>query len=454
MSIYSLIRRAPRRTSAIALMIAAAIIVPSTLLAWGPSRDTYTYDDANKRVCLSSNTSTCVKPAQPVFNSITNTPHYGDERNFVTIKSTDGGSGTSSAWTDELNIQNNKEYFVRMYVHNNAEAEHVAQNVTAKFNLPTQSAKRIQIDGYLSSTNAVPTEVWDQAVFNSTGNFSLKYVTGSATYTNNNLQEQTRVFNLPDSVVGNGAQLGYDSMNGNIPGCFQYAGYVVFKVKAVTSDFDVQKTVRVNGAEDQTFKEDVTVKPGDKVDYQIHFKNTGGTTLNDVSVEDKLPVGVSYVPGTTYLYTAAGKKLVADGVTTTGINIGDAVPTAEAYIRFTAKVNGDINLPICGNNTARNTVKVITGVATKQDTADLTINKTCEPNEISVCVLPTESTPARIVKINESDFDSKTMSKDLSDCVELPHTGPTENIVAMIGLGALVASIGYYVASRRVGLNQ
>ena len=450
-SITSLVRRAPKRFSAIVLMLAAAIIVPATLMAWGPSRNTYTYDDANKRVCLSSNTAECVKPTQPVFNSITNSPKYGDERNFVTIKSTDGGSGTSSAWTDELTVQNNKEYFVRMYVHNNAEAQYVAQGVSAKFNLPTYNAKRIQIDGYLSSTNAAPTEVWDQAVFSSTGNFALQYVAGSATYTNNNLQEQTRVFNLPDSVVSTGAQLGYDSMNGQIPGCFQYGGYVVFKVKAVTSDFDIEKTVRINGASDTTFKENVAVKPGDKVDYQIHFKNTGGTTLREVVVKDTLPAGVSYVAGSTNLYTAAGKKAVADGVTTTGINIGDAVPTAEAYVRFTAQVNGDIALPVCGNNTARNTAQIVTAIATKQDTADITINKACA-GKITVCELATK----KVVTINESDFNTSKYSKDLSVCTttppELPKTGMGENIVALLGLGALTAGVVYFVRSRRLTL--
>lgn len=449
-SLTSLVRRAPKRFSAVILMLAAAIIVPATLMAWGPSRNTYTYDDANKRVCLSSNTTECIKPAQPVFNSITNSPNYGDERNFVTIKSTDGGSGTSSAWTDELTVQNNKEYFVRMYVHNNAEAQYVAQGVSAKFNLPTYNAKRIQIDGYLSSTNAAPAQVWDQAVFSSTGNFALQYVAGSATYTNNNLQEQTRVFNLPDSVVGNGAQLGYDSMNGQIPGCFQYGGYVIFKVKAVTSDFDVQKTVRLNGAEDKTFKESVVVKAGDKVDYQIYFSNTGGTTLANVNVQDTLPAGVTYVPGTTYLHNANGTRVVADGIASTGLNIGDYAPTAGAYLKFTAQVKNDVSLT-CGSNVLRNTVKVVTSVATKQDTADITINKACA-GKITVCELATK----KVVTINESDFNTSKYSKDLSVCTttppELPKTGMGENIVALLGLGALTAGVVYFVRSRRLTL--
>jgi len=444
-----MIRRAPKRFSAAVLMVAFAIIIPATLFAWGPNRPTYTYDDANNRVCLASNTSTCVSPTQPTFNSITNTPNYGDERNFVTIKTTDGGSGSSSAWGDDITVQNNKEYFVRMYVHNNAEAEHVAEGVTAQFNIPDYSAKRIQIDGYLSSTNASPTKVWDQAVFNSDSNFQLQYVAGSAQYTNNNLQEQTRVFNLGDSVATTGAQLGYDSMNGKIPGCFEYAGYVTFKVKAVTSNFDIQKTVRVNSATDKTFKENVAVNAGDKVDYQLYFKNTGGTTLPNVSIQDTLPAGVTYVTGTTYLHNANGTRIVADGVAANGLNIGDYAPGADAYIKFTAEVNKNISL-VCGPNTLRNIVKAVTSTGTKQNTADVLVNKVCAPGKITVCEIATK----KIVTIDEAQFDTSKYTKDLTKCEvtppELPKTGPTENIVAVIGLGALIASVVYYVRSRRL----
>jgi uncharacterized repeat protein (TIGR01451 family) len=281
--LISLIRRAPKRTSALLAVIAAVVIVPSALFAWGPTRDTFTIET----------------PADHVtFDSITNNPNYGDERNFVTIKDT--ANTAAGGWTDDISVQNGKEYYVRMYVHNNAAANLnlVAQNVTAKFNVPTQTAKRIQIDGYLSSTNATPKEVWDQAVFSGASDFNLSYVQGSATYTNNVFTAGT---GLSDTVVSTGAQLGYDKLDGNIPGCFQYSGYVIFKVKATASDFDIQKTVRANGAADTTFKETVAVKPGDKVDYQIYFKNTGGTQQQNVVIKDTLPTSLAQLTFTTLM---------------------------------------------------------------------------------------------------------------------------------------------------------
>jgi LPXTG-motif cell wall-anchored protein len=76
------------------------------------------------------------------------------------------------------------------------------------------------------------------------------------------------------------------------------------------------------------------------------------------------------------------------------------------------------------------------------------------PKTIEVCEIATK----KIVTINESDMDSR-YTTDLSKCEEpvvppeLPQTGTTENIVAIVGLGAMIASIAYYAASRRA-LNQ
>ncbi|NTW62249.1 DUF11 domain-containing protein [Candidatus Saccharibacteria bacterium] len=409
--LINLLRYAPKRMTAVIAILAAAIIIPATLFAWGPERPTYTME----------------KPADHVtFNSITNNPNYGDERNFVTIKDT--ANSNAGGWVDEITPQNGKEYYVRMYVHNNA-AENlnlVAKNVTAKFNLPTYTAKRIQIDGYLSSDNATPGTIWDQAVFTGNSDFSLKYVAGSASYTNNVFTDGTA---LADTVASTGARLGYTQLNGDVPGCMKYTGYVIFKVQATTNDFSLQKTVRISGSADKTFKESVAVEAGTKVDYQIYFKNTGGVKLNDVIIKDTLANGVSYDAGTTYLHNSDGTKKVGDGLTTNGLNIGGYLPNGDAYLKFTATVNSNTNSLACGINTLVNTVKATTEFGSEEDTASVTINKNCKPNECLPGIPvgdPRCSTPP-----------------------ELPHTGTSENILAFLGLGAIVTSALYYRAGRR-----
>lgn len=363
--LLSIFKHASKRTQVTLAIALAVVAIPATLFAWGPDRPTYTMNN----------------PADHVtFNSITDNPNYGDERNFVTIK--DASDRTAGGWVDEIDIKSGKEYYVRMYVHNNA-AENlnlVANNVTANFNLPDYKAKRIQIDGYLSSTNAEPSKIWDQAVFTNSDNFSLKYIKGSASYTNNVF---TDGIDLSDDIISSGVKLGYRSLNGDIQGCMQYTGLVIFKVKAEVADYKIDKTVRINGSSDKTFRESVDAKAGDLVDFQIHFENTGDTDLQDVVIKDSLPKGLSYVKDSTYVAINNDIKKISDGITDGGyvINRVDA-DGGDVYIKFTAKVDTNESLPKCGDNSLVNTAKATTSDGSKTDTAKVIATKTCDTKEV------------------------------------------------------------------------
>ena len=576
-NLVSLVKRAPRRFSALLAIVVAAIVVPASLNAWGPTRELFTIE----------------KPASYVtFNSITNNPNIGDERNFVGIRE----SGTTNLWKDEMSVQNDKEYTVRMYVHNNAAANLnlVAENVTAKFNLPTTTGKEVQVNGFLSASNSKPGEVYDHAKFVSDRNFNVALVPGSIIYENNKGTHK-----LSESILtSTGVKLGYEKMDGKIPGCFEYAGYVSFKVKAQVqqvTNFTLDKKVSKHG--ENKWVENYKAQPGEVVDFVLQYKNTGEVQHDSVTFRDTLPAGLSYVANSTKWGNARGTYNVTtnDGNLTngTGINIGSYKPGAAAWAIFSAKVADESKLK-CGTNTLRNVGKVNTGGYAVENDATVTVDKTCQPpaakyickslgitqvdrthfkfttsysatnatfsrvtyviknasgqvvdtktstettlnytqttagnftvqstlyfqvngqeksvtseyckgsftvkelpKKITVCELSTkkiitiyekdfdaskhsknlddckEVPPVKIevcelatktiVTINESDFDASKHSKDLSKCEEtpvtppeLPQTGTGENIVAILGLGALIASIGYYAASRRA-LNQ
>jgi len=232
--LISLMRKAPKRTSAIVAMIAAAIIVPATLFAWGPDRPTYTYES----------------PADHVtFNSITNNPNVGDERNFIRIK--EAGNTT---YGDNVTLEAGKTYQVMAYFHNNAASNlnasgvGVAKDVTLRMQLPStvNPGEKATVSGFINSSNASPTSVWDSAYATngSAGTVALRYVAGSAKITSNGaVNGQT----MPDSLFTTGANLGYDSLNGTLYGCNQYAGYVVFEITVDQPNFTVQKQVSVDG---------------------------------------------------------------------------------------------------------------------------------------------------------------------------------------------------------------
>lgn len=366
--IMSLVKRAPRRFSVILAILAAAIVVPASLWAWGPNRATFTIQN----------------PANYVtFNSITNNPNIGDERNFVGIRE----SGTNNLWSDNQSVQNGKEYTVRMYVHNNAAANLnlVAENVTAKFNLPTNTAKSIQVNGFLSASNANPGEVYDHATFSSDKNFNVALVPGSIKYENNR-----GTFNLSESLLTNtGAKLGYGAMDGRIPGCFEFAGYVSFKVKAQvqqTTNFTLDKKVSKKG--ENKWVENYDAKPGEIVDFVLQYKNTGEVQHDAVTFRDTLPTGLEYVPGSGKWGNARGTYTTENDVNLvngTGINIGSYLPGAAAWTIFSAKVVANDKLPVCGPNVLRNVGKVNTGGYAVENDATVTVPKTCAPQPKYTC---------------------------------------------------------------------
>lgn len=374
----------------IALFAAAAI--PVAIVAWGPGRSTFTVENP-----ATYNT----------FNSITNNPHVGDERNFVVIK--DAANTADGGWQDKVEAVPGKEYLVRIYVHNNANANLnlTATNTRVTVGLPTNTGKDLNFTGYVSADNAQPGKVYDDAGLTSANDFNIAYVPGSAEIYNNATGPGGR--KLSDSIVQpGGAQVGYEANDGNVPGCFQYASYVYFKVKVQgpqTSTFDMQKTVRKKG--DAAWQEKVDAKAGETVQYRIKYSNTGQVQQDNVTVKDTLPNGVSYVPGTTMVYNTAtpnGFK-ASDNVTTGGINIGSYAPGSTAYVMFDAKIAENDKLPVCGPNTLRNVASVTTDYGSKDDDANVVVPKECQPPKAKY-----ECSGLTVNKISRTQFSFKATS--------------------------------------------
>ena len=70
--LFAAFKNAPKRSAGL-LMLAAAVIIPAVLWAWGPERPLYTIENAAPHV---------------TFNSITNNQRMGNETNFVRISAT------------------------------------------------------------------------------------------------------------------------------------------------------------------------------------------------------------------------------------------------------------------------------------------------------------------------------------------------------------------------------
>lgn len=398
-AIFAAIKRSPKLAALVAVLV-GVVLVPAALLAYGPDRPTFTM----------------AVPADHItFDSITDNPEIGDERDFVGIRE----AGSNDQWSDNVTPQDGKSYVVRMYVHNNAASNLnlVAQDVRAKFSLPTNTAKSIEVQGFIDSSNATPNEVYDHATFSAGQDFNLAYQSGTLKFENNAFGAAGTP--ISESVFTNsGAKLGYDKLDGNIPGCNQYAGYLSFIVKpqfAPTTNFNVTKQVRKSG--DTAWQKSVAVNNGDTVDYQLGYTNTGNSPEDNVLIQDALPAGINYIPGSAYLKNAANQTplLLPDALTSEGVNVGNYTAGSNAYVKFSAKVN-DQTL-VCGTKTLTNKARVIVNSSYKEDTADVTITKPCQPGQ----------TPP-----------------------ELPQTGISTDVLTFVGLGVVTAGLAYAVNSSRV----
>lgn len=323
-----------------------------------------------------------------VFNSISDSV-IGHEKNFVGARECilrDDGTWEwateSTVWNaNEINVEDGKTYIIRAYVHNNNPNGYkgVAKDTKVAFNVPSKTAKEIDVSGQISSSNATPSKYEDDVVFKSDTPFHLEYVYGSALLENNKigLGGLTLSDHIVDAKDG-GIMIGYDSLNGEVPGCYQYANYVTIKVQVVFDyDFTVEKQVRVVGAEDQTWKDAVDAKIGDKVEFRIQYKNTGDVRQTGVTIKDTLPNNLRFVPGSIYLKNATLKsysRTDGDSLVTNGLNIGNYGPGANAYIKFTAEIVENVKLGY-GTNAIINWVQAGVGSTTRQDGARVIVTK-------------------------------------------------------------------------------
>lgn len=393
----------PKSLIALVIALVITILVPLVAFAWGPNRATFTQEN----------------PAGYVtFNSITNNPKYGDERNFFRVR--DVASGQS--YGDDATLQAGKTYEALIFYHNNAKTElnasgqGVAQNAYARAQMPAlvrANNNNTPAMAYVGASNANPAQVHDHITLKnpSATDIAIRYIPGSVKIASNGAVNGQA---LGDNLFKEGgAKLGYSSLNGSLPGCDQYSGYITFQFVADQPQFTFKKDVRMNGTKE--WKDGVQAKKGDTVDYRLSYANTGTTEQKNVVLKDVLPKGLTYVPGSTKLQNASfpSGKAIADGINAGGVNIGHYAANSNAFLVFSAKVEGDT----C--TTLTNTAAAETNNGNQQDTAQVTI-----PGEN--CVTPVATTPEA-----------------------LPTTGPAEVIAGFIGIAAVTFGTVYYFKSRR-----
>jgi len=385
------------RTISVCLFSVAVVgLLPAAVMAWGPARATFTMQN----------------PATYVtFNSITNNQNFGDERNFYRIR--DVASSAAMDFGDSVNLTAGKEYEAVVFFHNNANASlnangtGIAQGAYARVELPAivpAGASNANSEAFVGASNANPQRVYDYISFNNTSStdMALRLVAGSVKYQSYGPHDGKTLADA--NLFGTtGQPLGYDTLNGVLPGCDRYSGYITYRFKAMQPSFTFAKDVRLSGT--KAWQDKLSAIPGSTVEYRLTYKNTGDTVQNNVILKDVLPKGLTYIAGSTKLYTTVtpSGKTLTDEISQGGMNIGSYNPGGGAFLTFAAKVDGASCTTLVNNGYA------VTNNGDLGDNSTVTVGGECT----------------------------------------LPTTGPVEIVTGFVGIAAITIGVVYYFKSRR-----
>lgn len=405
----------------------------ASVSAWGPERTTFTMNE----------------PATyPVFNSITDNPTIGDERDFVRV------GEVNSQVTDlnnEVEVIPGRQYLVYIYFHNNASATFndsahnhsgvaVGTRLASTFSTVLTPAEQGTISATITANNTNPASVWDEAhMTTKTDKVLLHYVPGSAKIYND---WKTNGTVMPSSLFAEeGVPIGLTALNGLIPGCEEYHGVVSYVLQAEELGGSIDKLVSKDGS---AFNESVNLKPGDEATFQLTVRNTGDVALTNAVIKDKLPDGLSLVPGSVTFRAneSTEEEQLTDDIFGNGYNFGTVGTGNVFYIKYRVKVGEGFD---CNGTELKNNATLIydseqsTGDS-KEDSAVIIAKKEDDCEEPDIPLDNCETNPA----LPECQEKNCKTNPEMEGCQELPNTGPLEIVLAIIIIAGLGGG-GYYL---------
>lgn len=414
-----------------AAALGVSLLGLTSVSAWGPERATFTMEN----------------PATyPTFNSITNNPTIGDERNFVRIGEI---NADVTDMQDEVEVVPGRQYLVYIYFHNNASAtfndsahDHSGvawkTRMASSFSTVLTPSERGKVTATITAENTNPESVWDEAYMTTGANKVLMhYVPGSAKIYNDWAANGSI---MPSALfTEEGTAIGLNALNGVIPGCEEYHGIVMYTLQAEELGGSIDKTVSKDG---ENFGESINLTPGEEATFQLAIANTGDVALTNATIKDTLPAGLTLVPGSVQLRANGSTTWdqLSDNILDTGYNLGTIGTGNTVYITYKAVAGDDFDCAgseLLNNATLTYDSDVATG-DTREDSATVIVKKAdCKDPEIPLDDCTTNPGLPECQK-------TCATNPEMEGCQELPNTGPVEIIMAIviiIGIGGG----GYYL---------
>lgn len=292
------------------------------------------------------------------------------------------GWSTSQADHDAgVNADPGDEVEFLVYYHNGVpdDPSNTATNVLLKAILPATSATTFTVGAQLSATNAQTVTSAQKGNdvtvrINGTTAQTLTLIPGTTIWLpDRGTTQQT----MPDTITTSGVSLG------DIRGCWNFAGFVKFKVRVSTVQpqgaLSIVKQVRNVTQGQASFVNQTNANPDDVVEFKLTGTNTGQATIQSVYFTDTLPTQLSYVQGS--LQTS--QQSLSGDLFSGGLNMGTMAPGSTASVTFRAKVasaaqfpNGTTNIDNIGKIRGQNPV-VAESTATARVVVTITSVEKC-----------------------------------------------------------------------------
>lgn len=210
-----------------------------------------------------------------------------------------------------------------------------ANDLNVKVNLPSTDQTAHVITSVVGGTNTnVITNT--TAVQTSTAT-TLQYIPGTAFRKYNSGTNEAP--NIVTVAIADGVVTGNGFTIPAMKPCWNFEETITVQARVMAPVVSITKRVRVENT--GSYVTNLVAQSGSKLDYAFEIKNEGNVTLNNVIVRDKMPDGISFVPGSVSIISALypSGKTISDGIFTNGSAIGDFTPGANAVITFKAVVS-------------------------------------------------------------------------------------------------------------------
>ena len=293
-----------------------------------------------------------------------------------------------TAYKQSVNAGYDQVVKMQVYYHNTElpDSGKIANDLTVKINVPTGAGTTQTVTSKISAANASNTVNSTATIKLDNTQEYLQYIPGSAVWRHNTGTNEHVTYTeqkISDAVVTNGAGLRLEDEKP----CYNFAATVTVLARVMKPAVQVTKEVE-KASETGKYSHANSVSPSEVLKYKISYKNNGNTDQADVVIRDSLPVKMSLIPGTTYLYNSTnpnGVKYNSDNITHGGIVVGGYKPGGIAYITFEVKAPA-ADVLTCGQTTFTNVgVAQPKGMNEFYDKADTTVNKVCVNTPVYSC---------------------------------------------------------------------